>query len=319
MFSTLKAAMVASILVAPDGTALAQSVPESTDPIKVVLNDWTGQLVSAKIAGELLSEMGYSVEYVSAGALPQLVGLANGNLHVQPEVWDNNVGDIYSKAIEAGDLVVLGELGLDAWQDYLYPAYMEEQCPGLPSHTALWDCAQAFAAAETFPNGRLIAYPADWGTMSRDLVTRIGMPFTAIAGGSEGAMMAELQSAYAAKEPIILMWWAPHWVFANLDLRWIEWNEPGGKCDGPDQFAAQDANTICGFEQAKVMKVIWSGVEQQWPAAYRFLELFEQTNADQNAAILEIDQNGRDLDEVVAEWIANNEDRWRPWIEQATQ
>lgn len=31
------------------------------------------------------------------------------------------------------------------------------------------------------------------------------------------------------------------------------------------------------------------------------------TNKDQNAMILEIDQKGRDLDEVVAEWIANNE------------
>ena len=47
---------------------------------------------------------------------------------------------------------------------------MEEKCPGLPSYKALYDCAQAFVTAESFPNGRLITYPADWGTRSRDIV-----------------------------------------------------------------------------------------------------------------------------------------------------
>lgn len=65
---------------------------------------------------------------------------------------------------------------------------MEELCPGLPSYQALYDCAQAFATAETFPKGRLITYPADWSTRSKDLVAAIDLPFAPIAGGSEGAM-----------------------------------------------------------------------------------------------------------------------------------
>ena len=77
------------------GNAVAADIPESDDPIKVILNDWTGQHVSTKIAGELLKEMGYNIEYVSAGAIPQHPGLAQGNLHVQTEVWTNNVGDLY--------------------------------------------------------------------------------------------------------------------------------------------------------------------------------------------------------------------------------
>ncbi len=45
----------------------AASVPESSDPIKVIKNDWTGQLFSTEVVGELLKEMGYNIEYVSAG------------------------------------------------------------------------------------------------------------------------------------------------------------------------------------------------------------------------------------------------------------
>jgi glycine betaine/proline transport system substrate-binding protein len=64
MFTSLKAALVATTFLAPATIAVAQSIPESGDPIKVVLNDWTGQFTSAKIAGELLKSMGYNVEYV---------------------------------------------------------------------------------------------------------------------------------------------------------------------------------------------------------------------------------------------------------------
>ena len=47
------------------------------------------------------------------------------------------------------------------------------------------------------------------------------------------------------------------------------------------------------------------------------LSLYSQTNDEQNAAILEVDNKGRDLDDVVAEWLANNESKWQGWIEEA--
>lgn len=320
MFNNLKAAGTLAVLLGSvAGIAIAADIPESDKPINVVLNDWTGQHVSAKIAGALLEKMGYNVEYVSAGALPQFTGLAQGTLHFQPEVWDNTLGDFFPKALEAGQIEIIGELGLDAWQDWMYPAYLEEKCPGLPSHTALWDCAQLFAAADTFPKGRLITYPADWGTRSRDLVAATGVPFEPIPGGSEGAMMAEIQSAYAVQDPILIMWWAPHWVFADLDMKWIEWNEPWGKCDDLAEVEAQTPDNICGFEQPSVQKVVWSGFEAEWPAAYKMLSSYQMTNEVQNAALLEVDNNGRDVDEVVAEWLANNEGRWQAWIDAATQ
>ncbi len=70
MFATLRAALVATTLLVPTSFAVAQSVPESADPIKITLNDWTGQFTSARIAGELLKSMSYNIEYVSAGAVP---------------------------------------------------------------------------------------------------------------------------------------------------------------------------------------------------------------------------------------------------------
>ena len=243
-------ATMATLLVGALATASAvvsglahAAVPESDDPIKVILNDWTGQHFSTKVAGSLLQQMGYNIEYVSAGALPQFAGISQGNLHLQVEVWTNNVGDIYPKAVEDGEIVVLGELGLEPKEGWIYPPYMQEKCPGLPSYQALYECTQAFASADTFPKGRLITYPADWGTRSRDVVAAIDMPFEAVPGGSEGAMVAELKSAYAAEEPVIMMFWQPHSLFAELDFDWVEWNPTDGEC----VEETQEKDTACGL------------------------------------------------------------------------
>jgi glycine betaine/proline transport system substrate-binding protein len=309
------AGAIAFALLASGSAALAGDVPENSDPIKVILNDWTGQHFSTYVAGELLQKMGYTIEYVSAGALPQHAGLSQGNLHFQTEVWSNNVGDIYPKAVESGEIVVLGSLGLEPKEGWIYPPYMEEKCPGLPSYSALYDCAQAFAGAETFPEGRLITYPADWGTRSRDVVEAIDLPFTAIAGGSEGAMVAELTSALAAEDPILMMMWQPHWIFAAHDFNWIEWNEVDGECSEENQ----ERDSACGFAQATVNKVAWSGLEEKWPAAFKMLSAMTLTNADENAAILAVDSEGRDVKDVAAEWLVNNEVTWQGWIDAAMQ
>ena len=226
------------------------NIPESKDPIRVVINDWTGQYVSTKIAGELLKKMGYNVEYVTAGALPQLPAFAQGTLDIQTEIWTNNVSDAYHNGIASGDIILVGELGLSPREGWIYPPYMEEKCPGLPSYKALYECAMAFGRADTFPKGRLITYPADWGTRSKDIVAAIGMPFEAIAGGSEGAMIAELKSAYAKKEPILMMFWRPHWIFAELDFNWVEWNPVDGECVEETQ-SKEDALSFLVFAQRR--------------------------------------------------------------------
>ena len=69
-------AMSVAIVAAP----MAQA--ESQEPIKIAVNEWTGQHLSANIAAELLKKMGYTVEMVTAGGLPQFTALEQGELHL---------------------------------------------------------------------------------------------------------------------------------------------------------------------------------------------------------------------------------------------
>ena len=311
MKPTLKhTAAALAITLAGFGATGAWAEVESSEPIKIAINEWTGQHLSANIAAVLLGKMGYNVELVTAGGLPQFTAMEQGEIHFNPEIWDNSVTDAYTNGLASGALVNMGELGLEPREGWIYPDYMTELCPGLPSYQALFECAQAFGTAETFPNGRLIAYPADWGTRSKSVVEAIGLPFNAIPGGSEGAMVAELKSALASEEPILMMFWQPHWVFAEVDMNWIEWNPTDEEC----VEETQTRETACGFAQASVAKIASKSLAETWPNAAKFAEQFTLTNEEQNAMIFEVDQAGRPLEDVVQEWVAANEDRWSTWI-----
>lgn len=293
-----------AVLISTSGAAFADG------PIKIAINEWTGQALSAHIAGSVFQKMGLEVEYVTAGAVPQFAAIADGSLDLNPETWSNNVGEIYPKAVESGDIVVVGDLGLEPKEGWFYPPYMEEKCPGLPDYQALYDCAQAFAAADTFPNGRLITYPADWGTRSADLVAAIDLPFQPVAGGSEGAMVAEMKAAVAAEQPMLMMFWQPHWIFADIDLNIVGWDRYSEDCESGPQ-AKGDA---CGFAQATVNKITSKSFAEENPEALAVFEKITLTNDVQNALIKQVDNEGMSVEDAVAGWMAANEATWKAWI-----
>ena len=85
---------------------------ESNDPIKLALNEWTGQHITTYIAGETLKRMGYTVEYVTAGYYPQMQALTDNSITATLEIWSSNIGENYQKALDTGQVEELGDLGL---------------------------------------------------------------------------------------------------------------------------------------------------------------------------------------------------------------
>ncbi|MCR9221110.1 MAG: ABC transporter substrate-binding protein [Alphaproteobacteria bacterium] len=320
---TLKALSLAAGLTLAAGAASAPDaraaeLGATDEPIKLAMLEWTGAHVTTRIAGHILQEMGYQVEYVTAGNYPHHAAVADGTIHASLEVWLNNAGDIYPKMKESGGLVDIGLLGLETNEGWLYPVHMKELCPGLPDWKALEACAEKMATAETFPKGRILSYPADWGTRSADMIAGLDLPYSAVPAGSEGALVAELRAAVAAEKPLVMMFWGPHWALAEFETEWVALPEYDPACTedaswGPNPNAIND----CGVDRPDVMKTAWSGFEAQWPAAWKFLEAFQMDKDEQAKLMLAIDKDGEDLDAVTKAWVAENQAVWRPWVDAA--
>lgn len=272
--------------------------------IKIALNDWTGQHVSAKLAGAALQQMGFDVAYVEAGAVAQHELIAEGRLDLNPEIWTNNVGEVFPHAVAAGAINIVGDLGLDPREGWYYPPYMEAKCPGLPSYQALYDCAEAFASEGTGGNGHLLAYPDTWGSQSIDQVAIMDLPFVAEPAASEEALIQSLQDAVAAEEPILAMFWQPHWLHSDIDLKPVEWDSTSAGCVAGVNQARGDA---CGFAQAAVTKITSAEFASRWPDAYAFVSAFSLDNATRTALIRRVNDEGLTVEQAVSQWLAENE------------
>lgn len=289
------------------GPARAADLGAKDETIRLAMLEWTGAHISTRIAGQLLQKLGYEVDYVTAGNFPHFSGLADGTISASVEIWLNNVGDIFAKVLEEEKIENIGLLGLETREGWLYPKFMEELCPGLPDWTALEEpgCVQTLSTPETAPDGRFLDYPADWGSRAATILADNDMPYVAVPAGSEGALVAELESAGAARTPLLMMFWGPHYALAENEVGWVEM--PPCK---------DDSNEHC-IRPPDVVKVVWSGFAEKWPAGYELLQQLQVSAAEQEKMMLAIDKNGQDLDTVVKEWVDANEAVWKPWVDAA--
>lgn len=312
--------VAAIALVAGAQTAFAAEMGAVDEPIKLAINEWTGQHVSTHIAGEMLKKAGYQVEYTTAGYMNMYQAMADGELHGAMEIWSSNVSDEYAVKIEEGGVEDLGDLGLAAKEGIAYPAHVADICPGLPAWEALKDCAANLATAETLPAGRLVDYPADWGTPGADRINGLELPLKAIPAGSEGALLAELRASSEKKTPLLITFWQPHWAMSAYDVQFVDLPAGEDACYEDASWGSNpNATHDCDFAPTLVSKAVWSGMKDKWPAAHEILSNYQMLVEDQQPLMGQVDVDGKSVEEAVAAWMDANEAKWKPVVDAATQ
>ncbi len=292
-----------------------RAAPESNDPIRLTLHDWTGQLITTHIMGEVLKQAGYNVEYVQADYLAQFAGLKTGDLHVAMEIWETTGRQAMDEAVATGLVENAGETGMMAIEEWWYPAYVKDDCPGLPDWRVLNECAELFATPETYPKGRYLGGPVTWGGFDDERVEALGLDYEVVHAGTDAALFAELESAYQRKAPILLWVYAPHWAPIKYEGEWVEFPPYEPACyEDPSWGINPDMKYDCGKPRGPIWKVVWAGVKDKWPGAYAAIRAFRVTNDEMGDMIGRVDLEGQSVEAVVADWMAKNEDRWKAWI-----
>jgi len=312
-----KVSSIASILLAVTlGTSINASaaVPESDKPIKIMIADWTSIGLQAEMMSLILQTYGYTTELVVADDSGRYPGFENGDLHLAMETWQTTQQNNLAKSVATGNVLDLGETGLAGVEDWWYPLYMKEKCPGLPAWEALRDCAEEFATADTAPKGRYVGGPVSWGDHDENLVAALDLPFEIIHPGTDAAMFAELKAAYEREAPIVLWVWKPHWVPSLYEGEYVQFPKYEDGCfDDPEWGPNKTATGDCGKPYGWIKKMGWAGGEEVWPCAYEMVRNYTMDNDTISALLVEVDLNGRSNTEVATEWLKANEDVWRPW------
>ena len=309
-------ALVGGIALLGAVTSAARAEVESKDPIILTIHDWTGQYITTHIMGEVLKKAGYNIKYQQADYIAQFAGLESGDLHIAMEMWETTGKQAMDESLATGKTVDLGETGMDAKEEWWYPMYMKEKCPGRPDWEALNDCAEAFSTPDTHPKGRYLGGPVTWAGFDDERAEALGLNYEVVHAGTDAALFAELESAYQREAPILLWIYAPHWAVAKFDGEWVEFPEYTDECYGDPKWGMNQSMAYdCGKPFGWIKKVGWKGGEEKWPGAYEAVRNFHVENDEMSQMIVEIDLEGKELDDVIDAWMEKNEARWRKWVQ----
>jgi glycine betaine/proline transport system substrate-binding protein len=313
---TAAAALSAALAWSPAASAGA---PESSDPIRIVQNNWTSQLVLSNVVGQLLQQMGYTVEYKPSDTQLQFQAIANGDMDFQVEVWEGSMWPSFKASLDTGNLIDYGSHDAVTREEWWYPTYIEEVCPGLPDWKALDACADKFATAETSPKGRFVGPPADWGKHYSDRIVALNMNFQEVAVGQAATLWAELQAAYDRKEPVVLFNWTPNFIEAKFEGKFVEFPDFDAAChEDPKWGMNPEAVYDCGApKQGWLKKAGSKNLEATWPAAAAFLKNVNFSNAQIAAAAAMVDVDGMTPEEAATKWVAENEATWKGWMPES--
>jgi len=306
-YKTMATAGLAAML----GLGFATSAQADSKRLSAPIPDWTGGAVTCKLA-QLLAEqeLGYKIKAITMpSGTPVLEALAAGDMDYACENWpsyDASKDEFFTKWGGDGSISYLGEVGIVGTSGYFVPQYfVDEVAPDLTSYEQLNKYKEHFATVETGGKGRLIACPTPaWECEDQARLDALGVDFVAVELGTETAAWAEAQAAYARHEPFLLYAWTPHWIHAALDLAQISLPEYGEGENWP--ASGWDVDITFNYGNPDSMRV-------HGDMAY-LLGRMHLSNVEQSAMVMAIDLDGRDIDEVVQEWIDANKEVWKNWI-----
>ena len=289
-----------------------------SEPIKIITNNWSSQIVLSHVMGELFKKQGYNVEYLESSIADQWGALSYGVAHVQVEVWEGTMATEFDRLVKAGRILDMGLHNAKTREEWWYPEYVEAHCPGLPDWKALKKCA-AYFSQNNSNKGLYLSGPWEKPDEARIRALQIDFEVKMLASGDQ--LNEALKAAVKDKQPIVLFNWTPNWVESRIKGKFVEFPDYAPECEtDPSWGVNKDFLCDCGNPKGGwLKKAAWSGMTTQWPCASKLLKSFT-LNSQQiasAAALVDIDELSHAA--AAQAWLAQYQTLWQGWIDESCQ
>ncbi|HEY7626996.1 MAG TPA: ABC transporter substrate-binding protein [Ilumatobacteraceae bacterium] len=306
---------------AATATTTAAGAAETTPPasgaaLKIAVNPWTGSAVNANVAKVVLeSKLGTSVELVPLDENASWVGLDDGSLDANLEIWPSgHAADYQTYITEKKSVVDLGLLGPNAKIGWYVPTFVVDEHPDLATWEGFKDAANAklFATANTGDLGQFLMGDPSYVTYDEQIIKNLDLPLQFVVAGSEAALITAIQQAETDKTPLLLQFWQPHWLQSQVALTEVKLPDVTDACLA--SAASGDGKYACDYAPDPLYKAANAGLEAKNKAAFDFLKKFQLTTEQQNEIAAKIDGEGKPADVAAKEWVEANSDAVNAWL-----
>ncbi len=305
-------ALIAAAALALLAAACGGDGDERKERIVFGAPNWESARLQTRIAEYIVRHgYGYPTDVISGETIPLIQGLAQRDVDVVMEVWLPNASGPWGKA---GDTVAaVGQSLRENWQGFAIPRYVRDANPGLVSVFDLPDYVDAFATAESHGRIRLLNCIAGWaceGIIARKIEAYgLGDVIDLVTPGSEAAVFADLEGAYARGEPWIGYVGHPSRPTATLDLYLLEepaWTE---ECWATD--------LACGFPVVDILIGVHETLPARAPEIVEFLGAWDYSTEDQVYLQLWLLENDASFEEGAIHYLRTRRERWSAWTPDA--
>jgi glycine betaine/proline transport system substrate-binding protein len=289
---------------------------QSQEPIKIITNNWTSQIVLSYITGNIFQAQGATVEYIPSSVSNQWGALAHGAAHIQVEVWEGTMSDQFNRLVSAGTIIDAGSHNATTLEDWWYPKYVEALCPGLPDWRALKACAAIFQRPDS--QGKGVYFAGPWEKPDEARIRALGLDLQVRVLSQGDDLWVELKKAYEAQTPIILFNWTPNWVESRYEGDFVEFPQYEPACETDPswginpQFIHDCGNPIGGW----LKKASAVSFTQNYPCAFSTLKNISLNNQQIAVIAALVDVDKLSFQAASEQWMQNNTALWQSWIPQ---
>ena len=292
--------------------AMMEEEPKET----IVFSDlnWTSAQVQNRIAQYILENgYGYPTDVVFGSTLPNFQGFQRGDIHVTMEIWLPNQSLGWEKALEIGEVVSVGTSLVGDWQStFVIPKYVADANPGLktPQDLLKPEYQELFSTADSRGKARLVACVIGWNceiTNSEQLEAYgLSDDIHVINPGSQEAMFAEVNAAYAKEEPWLGYMWGTGDPALKLDLVRLE--------ETPYTKECWDTDKACAFAESLVLVAVHKSLLPRAPDVVAMLQNWEFSIDIYKSIFQWTDANPGSEASEAALWFLNNNKVWESWV-----
>lgn len=286
--NVLVAAMLVFVLLAGCSSTNGDSKKnDSKNKITLAYVAWDSEIASTNVVKEVFEQkLGYKVEMLQVDAGPMWAGISDGSADAMVAAWlptthASYVSKYNGKFEDLGPNLEGTKIGL------VVPKYMDINSIEDLNKTVGSDVDYTIIGIE--PGAGLMM-------STEKVLDEYGLRDKwKLLESSSAAMTQQLEKAYANKEPIIITGWTPHWMFAKMDLKYLE-----------------DPKNVYGKDE-QIHTIARKDLKTDDPKAYAFLDKFNWSPDDMASVMIDI-QEGKSPEDAAKAWVEQNEDKVDAWM-----
>ncbi len=267
---------------------------------------------------------GYPVESIEMTTPIMQATLANGDIDVALELWQQNFLENYNEEIAKGSYVNLGPTYEGGPQFFAIPSYVHDQY-GINTVFDMKEHWELFKDPEDPSKGAFINCIIGWQCAEINMVKMEAYGLTemynVISPGAAAAMDAAMAGAQKKTEPVFGYYWAPTSLMGAYD--WWILEEPAYNAETWAKIAAAQVDKslrplseAVAYETLPVDKGVHKTLNDKAPDIYEFLSKMniglEPINKTAAWAV-DTDIQG-EWDKAAIYYLQNFEDRWSSWM-----